>query len=158
MFFLNQLILKISSLKFAISLLLFIAFSSGIGTFIPQGMARKEYLETYNLNPIFGFIDGEKILLLELDHVYKSVWFLFSLFLLCISLASSSVRKQIPTLKASLQWIDYDNKEKFNKLQLVSEWDDFANKQIISEANQILKQKGWGILKKENRLSGVRSI
>ena len=158
MFFLNKLILKISSLKFAISLLLFIAFSSGIGTFIPQGMARKEYLETYNLNPIFGFIDGEKILLLELDHVYKSEWFLFSLFLLCASLASSSIRKQIPTLKASLQWIDYDNKEKFNKLQLASEWDDISNKQIISEANQILKQKGWEILKKENRLSARKGV
>ena len=78
MFFFNKLILNIYSLKFAISLLIFIAFSSGIGTFIPQGMEKKDYLESYKNSPILGFIDGDKILLLELDHIYTSKWFLIS--------------------------------------------------------------------------------
>ncbi len=158
MFFLNKLILNISSLKFAISILLFIAFSSGIGTFIPQGMAAEEYLETYNSSPLFGFIDGHKILLLELDHIYKSIWFLTSLFLLCVSLASSSIRKQIPTLKASLEWIDYNNKEKFNKLQLVSEYKESEDKPIIINADLLLRNKGWNILKRENRLSARKGV
>tara|TARA_Y100001978_G_scaffold98012_1_gene87830 strand:+ start:3532 stop:4821 length:1290 start_codon:yes stop_codon:yes gene_type:complete len=156
--FLNRLIINISSLKFAISLLLFIAFASGIGTFIPQGLGSKEYLETYNINPILGLIDGNKILLLELDHVYKSSWFILSLFLLCVSLASSSIRKQIPTLKASLQWLDYDNKDKFNKLQLTNKWEESENSQIINNARNILKKKGWNIQSNENRLSARKGV
>ena len=158
MFFLNKLILNISSLKFAISLLIFIAFSSGIGTFIPQGMGKDDYIESYENNPIFGFIDGDKILLLELDHIYTSTWFLISLFLLCISLASSSFRKQIPTLKASLKWTDYDNIEKFNNLQLAFKWNESEGKETISNANEILKNQGWEILRKENRLSARKGV
>ena len=158
MFFLNKLILNISSLKFAISLLIFIAFSSGIGTFIPQGMGKDDYIESYENNPIFGFIDGDKILLLELDHIYTSTWFLISLFLLCISLASSSFRKQIPTLKASLKWTDYDKIEKFDNLQLAFKWKESEGKETISNANEILKNQGWEILRKENRLSARKGI
>ena len=158
MFFLNKLILNISSLKFAVSLLIFIAFSSGIGTFIPQGMEKKDYLESYENNPIFGFIDGEKILLLEFDHIYTSKWFLISLFLLCISLASSSFRKQIPTLKASLQWTDYDNIEQFNNLQLAYKWIESERKETILNANKILKNQGWEILIKENRLLARKGV
>ncbi len=158
MFFFNKLILNISSLKFAISLLIFIAFASGIGTFIPQGMAQEDYLESYENNPIFGFIDGNKILLLELDHIYTSTWFLISLFLLCISLASSSFRKQIPTLKSSLQWIDYDDIEKFKKLELACKWKESEEKKIISNANKILKNQGWEILMKENRLLARKGV
>ncbi len=158
MFFLNKLILNISSLKFAISLLIFIAFSSGIGTFIPQGMGKDDYIESYENNPIFGFIDGDKILLLELDHIYTSTWFLISLFLLCISLASSSFRKQIPTLKASLKWTDYDKVDKFNNLKLAFQWNESKGKETISNANEILKNQGWEILRKENRLSARKGV
>ncbi len=158
MFFFNKLILNISSLKFAISLLIFIAFSSGIGTFIPQGMEKKDYLESYKNNPILGFIDGDKILLLELDHIYTSKWFLISLLLLCISLAASSFRKQIPTLRASLKWIDYDNIEKFNNLQLANKWPENEGAEPISNANEILKNQGWEILIKENRLLARKGV
>jgi len=158
MFFFNKLILNISSLKFAISLLIFIAFSSGIGTFIPQGMAKSAYLENYKNNPIFGFMDGDKILLLELDHIYTSKWFLISLILLCISLAASSFRKQIPTLKASMKWIDYDNIEKFNNLQLACKWPENQGEETISNANKILKNQGWEILIKENRLLARKGV
>ena len=158
MFFFNKLILKISSLKFATSLLIFIAFSSGLGTFIPQGMEKKDYLESYENNPILGFIDGDKILLLELDHIYTSKWFLISLSLLCISLAASSFRKQIPTLKACLKWIDYDNIEKFNNLQLTLKWVEKEVEEPISNANEVLKNQGWKILRKENRLLALSLI
>ena len=158
MLFVNKLILNISSLKFAISLLIFIALSSGIGTFIPQGMEKKDYLESYKNNPIFGLIDGDKILLLGLDHIYTSSWFLISLFLLCISLAFSSFRKQIPTLKASLKWLDYDNVDKFKNLQLACNWPRSEEKETISDASNILKKQGWEILRKENRLLARKGI
>ena len=44
MLFFQKFILKISSLRFAILLIIFIAISSGIGTFIPQGNNKQEYI------------------------------------------------------------------------------------------------------------------
>ena len=116
----KNLILKISSLRFAISLIIFIAFTSGIGTFIPQGSSKQYYSDNFDSAPIFGFLDGEKVLKLQLDHIYTSFWFLFTLILLCISLAACSFRRQIPSLKASLKWIEYKSEKKFSKLQLSS--------------------------------------
>ena len=51
----KNLILKISSLRFAISLIIFIAIASGIGTFIPQGSNNKFYIDNFDKAPIFGF-------------------------------------------------------------------------------------------------------
>ena len=107
----KNLILKISSLRFAISLIIFIAIASGIGTFIPQGSNNKFYFDNFDSAPIFGFLDGEKVLKFQLDHIYTSFWFLFTLILLCISLAACSFRRQIPSLKASLKWIEYRAKK-----------------------------------------------
>jgi len=109
-------ILKISSLRFAISLIIFIAITSGIGTFIPQGSSNEFYIDNFDSAPIFGFLDGEKVLKLQLDHIYTSFWFLLTLILLCISLAACSFRRQIPSLKASLKWIEYNSEKKFSKL------------------------------------------
>ena len=107
----KNLILKISSLRFAISLIIFIAISSGIGTFIPQGNNKNFYIDIFDDAPIFGFLNGEKVLRLQLDHIYTSFWFLFTLILLCISLAACSFRRQIPSLKASLKWIEYKSEK-----------------------------------------------
>ena len=102
----KNLILKISSLRFAITLIIFIAITSSIGTFIPQGNNHKFYVDNFDSVPIFGFLDGEKVLKLQLDHIYTSFWFLFTLILLCISLAACSFRRQIPSLKASLNGLN----------------------------------------------------
>ena len=71
----KNLIFKISSLKFAISLIIFIAISSGIGTFIPQGNNQNFYIDIFDDAPIFGYLNGEKVLKLQLDHIYTSFWF-----------------------------------------------------------------------------------
>jgi len=110
----KNLILKISCLRFAISLIIFIAITSGIGTFIPQRSNKNFYIENFDSTPIFGFLDGEKVLKLQLDHIYTSFWFLFTLILLCISLAACSFRRQIPSLKASLKLIEYKSENKFS--------------------------------------------
>ena len=72
--FFKDLVLKISSLRFAILLIIFIAFSSAFGTFIPENN-KQEYIEIYNKNPIFGFITGNEVLKLQLDHVYTRLGF-----------------------------------------------------------------------------------
>ena len=77
MFIFKKFILKISSLRFAILLIIFIAISSGVGTFIPQGNDQQEYIDFYNETPILGFINGPQVIRLQLDHIYTSNWFLF---------------------------------------------------------------------------------
>ena len=158
MSYLRKIILYISSLKFAIFLIIFIAFSSGLGTLIPQGGSASEYLSSYNSNPIFGFIDGKKILFLELDHIYTSNWFLLSLVILCISLAACSFRRQIPSLKSSLMWKDYDNVKKFRNLELASDWSISTKKETISNIQNVLNQKGWLTLIKYNRISARKGL
>ena len=107
----KNLILRISSLRFAILLIIFIAISSGIGTFIPQGNNKKFYIDIFDDAPFFGFLNGDNILKFQFDHIYTSYWFLFALILLCISLAACSFRRQIPSLKTSLKWIEYKSEK-----------------------------------------------
>ena len=154
----NKLLINISSLKFAILLLIFIAITSSLGTFIPQEKGLQEYINLYNSTPFLGFLDGEKIIKLQLNHIYTSLWFLFSLFLLCVSLALSSFRKQIPTLQSSFKWVDYAKKEKFEKLKLNCKWETNENNKLIIKADQILKKEGWDILINENRISARKGV
>jgi len=154
----KNLIIKISSLRFAISLIIFIAISSGIGTFIPQGNNKKFYIDIFDDAPILGFLNGEKVLKLQLDHIYTSFWFLFALILLCISLASCSFRRQIPSLKASLKWIEYESEKKFSKLQLTTSHPINQDGEHISKVNLLLKKRGWETYKYKSHISARRGL
>ena len=152
----KNLIFKISSLRFAISLIIFIAISSGIGTFIPQGSNKKFYIDIFDDAPILGFLNGEKVLKLQLDHIYTSFWFLFALILLCISLAACSFRRQIPSLKASLKWTEYKNEKKLSKLQLTSTHQINEDTDYILKADLLLKKQGWQTYKFKSHISARR--
>ena len=154
----KNLIFKISSLRFAISLIIFIAITSGIGTFIPQGNNKKFYIDIFDDAPIFGFLNGEKVLKLQLDHIYTSFWFLFTLILLCISLAACSFRRQIPSLKASLKWIEYKSEKKFSKLQLTSSHQINQDEDHISKVDLLLKKRGWKTYKFKSHISARRGL
>ncbi len=154
----KNLIFKISNLSFAISLIIFIAISSGIGTFIPQGSNKNFYIDFFDDAPIFGFLNGEKVLILQLDHVYTSFWFLFALILLCISLAACSFRRQIPSLKSSLKWIEYKSEKKFSKLQLTSSYQINDDLDHILKADLLLKKRGWKTYKFKSHISARRGL
>jgi len=154
----KNLISKISSLRFAISLIIFIAISSGMGTFIPQGNNKKFYIDIFDDAPIFGFLNGENVLKLQLDHIYTSFWFLFALILLCISLAACSFRRQIPSLKASLKWIEYKSEKKFSKLQLTSSHQINEDEDQISKADLLLKKRGWKTYKFKSHISARKGL
>jgi len=154
----KNLILNISSLRFAISLIIFIAISSGIGTFIPQGNNKKFYFDIFDDAPIFGILNGENVLKLQLDHIYTSFWFLFALILLCISLAACSFRRQVPSLKASLKWIEYKSEKKFSKLQLTSCHQYNKDEDQISKADLLLKKRGWKTYKFKSHISARRGL
>ena len=154
----KNLIFKISSLRFAISLIIFIAISSGIGTFIPQGSSKNFYIDIFDEAPIFGFLNGEKVLILQLDHIYTSFWFLFALILLCISLAACSFKRQIPSLKASLKWIEYSTEKKFSKLQLTSRQPINQDGDHLSKVDLLLKKRGWKTYKFKSHISARRGL
>ena len=154
----KNLILKISSLRFAISLIIFIAISSGIGTFIPQGNNKNFYIDIFDDAPILGFLNGENVLKFQLDHVYTSFWFLFTLILLCISLAACSFRRQIPSLKASLKWVEYKSEKKFSKLQLTSSHPINQDRDLISIVDLLLKKRGWKTYKFKSHISARRGL
>ena len=154
----KNIILKVSSLRFAITLIIFIAISSSLGSIIPQGNNTNEYLNKYNESPILGFINGEKILQLQLDHVYTSIWFLLALILLCISLAACSFRRQIPSLKNSLKWIDYKNEKKFERLQLTSNYQINNDGDYISKTDTFLREEGWNTCKFQNRICARKGL
>ena len=71
----------LSNLNFAIILLLIIAIFSVIGTIIEQDQNIDYYYKTYsNLNIYRNINFYQIILLLGLNHVYKTWWFFIALY------------------------------------------------------------------------------
>ena len=114
--------------------------------------------DSFDRAPIFGFLDGEKVLKLQLDHIYTSFWFLFTLILLCLSLAACSFRRQIPSLQASLKWIEYNTEKKFSKLQLTTSHPINQNREHISKVDLFLKKKGWKTYKFNSHISARKGL
>ena len=78
----KQIFRLFADLRFAIFTLLLISFCSIIGTVIEQDQSIEMYKINYPLtNPVFGVLAWDKILYFGLDHVYKTWWFLFLIFL-----------------------------------------------------------------------------
>jgi cytochrome c biogenesis protein len=100
------------NLKFAIVILAIIAFTSSLGSIIEQDQSNDFYIENYSLDhPIYGFIDSSLILLLGLDHLFTTWWFILLLAILGISLISCTFVRQFPLYKNSK---DYFFKKKVN--------------------------------------------
>ena len=94
-----------TDLKFAISILIMIAISSSLGSFIEQDEPLAFYEENYPLNkPIYGFINFNFIINLGLDHVYQTWWFLLLLITLGICLISCTMTRQFPLLITSKEY------------------------------------------------------
>ena len=113
-------ILKIlSSLKFAIFILLIIAAFSILGTVIEQNQTVEFYKQSYpEKNPLFGFINWKLIRYLSLDNVYRSWWYLSLLIVLGSSLILCSFTQQLPMLKRAKIWKFFDRKSQFKSLDL----------------------------------------
>ncbi len=158
MLIIKRLFAWLSSLKVAIFLLLIIAVSSAIGTAIPQGELAKIYLEKYQQEPWLGFVNGENILRLQLDHLYTSIWFLALLTWLGIALIICSLRRQIPTLKASIRWVDYKEPRQIKKLAVSDTIRVTETKQILEKLATDLKQKGWEIKQSPGRIAARKGV
>jgi len=147
----------LTNLKFAIVLLILISFSSSLGSIIEQEEPISFYKEKYpQANPIYGFIDSNFILLLGLDHIYKTWWFFFLLALLGVCLISCTVTRQFPLLLNSKQYFFKEKKENFLplpffvKIQNIS----FLKETLLSK----IKKKYFYIYQKQDLLYGYKGL
>ena len=145
---------RLGNLQFAIFLLLLIAFSSSLGTFIEQGKDNSFYQLNYpDLKPLFGFVNAKFILASGLDHVYTTWWFILNLFLFVMSLFSCTLIRQLPSLKFSRLWRFYDNYQSMKKLNVKKEVENGSlaklvfqlknnNYNVIQEGRSVYAYKG----------------
>ncbi len=148
----------LSSLKVAISLLLFIAIASGIGTAIPQGEPPEEYLINYQSQPWLGLINGKLLLKLQLNHVYSSVWFLALLAWLGVALIICSWKRQWPTLKAAINWIDYKNPNQINRLEISKSKEVKDTHMAERKLSSFLINEGWEVKRIANRFAARKGV
>ena len=135
-----------ANLKFSIFILLLISLCSVIGTVIEQDQSIEIYKTNYPLaNPLFGFLSWDLILKLGLDHVYKTWWFLFLIFLFGCSLVLCSFLQQLPALKIARRCQFFRTTNSFYKLNNLTILVNFSFSKILStvrtEQYSIFQQK-----------------
>lgn len=155
---LKRLIAWISDLRVAIGLLIVIAIASALGTLVPQKESEALYHRVYDAEPWLGLLNGDRILALQLDHVYSSTWFLALLAWLGLALILCSWRRQWPALQAALRWIDYSNPRQLSKLTLA---ETIATDDAEAELDQLatlLTGRGWQLRRQPGRLAARRGV
>ena len=122
-----------ANLKFSIFILLLISLCSVIGTVIEQDQSIEIYKTNYPLtNPLFGFLSWDLILKLGLDHVYKTWWFLFLIFLFGCSLVLCSFLQQLLALKIARRCQFFRTTNSFYKLNNLTILANFSFSKILS--------------------------
>jgi cytochrome c biogenesis protein len=136
-----------ANLKFSIFILLLISLCSIIGTVIEQDQSIENYKLNYPLtNPVFGILSWDRILYFGFDHVYKTWWFLFLIFLFGCSLVLCSFLQQLPSLKIARRCQFFRTTNSFSKLKNSTVLTDFSFSRII-HAIQI---QGYSIFQQKN--------
>ena len=151
----------LTDLRLAIILLLAIAIFSILGTVIEQGQSIGFYQENYPENPaLFGFLTWKVLIILGLDHVYRTWWFLSLLILFGTSLTACTLTRQLPALKAARRWKFYNKPQGFQKLALSAEFDVKAdNLTSIQNLNEILQKRRYKVFQDDaDKLYARRGI
>ncbi len=151
----------LTDLRLAIILLLAIAIFSISGTVIEQGESIAFYQQNYPENPaLFGFLTWKVILILGLDHVYRTWWFLSLLILFGTSLTACTFSRQLPALKAARRWKFYNKPQGFQRLALSAEFDvDQENFTSIQNLSEILQKRRYKVFQEDaNKLYARKGI
>ncbi len=151
----RQLVKTVADLRLAIVLLLAIALFSISGTVIEQGESVPFYQENYPEDPaLFGFLTWKILLILGLNHVYTTWWFLSLLVLFGTSLTACTFTRQFPALKAARRWNFYLKPKQFQKLALSTEI-DINN---LSSVDNILQHKGYKTFQENQAIYARKGI
>lgn len=153
--FWRRLISVLADLRLAIILLLTIALFSISGTVIEQGQSLAFYQANYPEQPaLFGFLSWKVILILGLDHVYRTWWFLSILVLFGSSLTACTFTRQLPALKAARNWKFYQEPRQFQKLALSAELD----RGNLDSLSQCLQSRRYKIFREGNSIYARKGI
>ncbi|MCL1467822.1 cytochrome c biogenesis protein [Argonema galeatum] len=154
-FFQGELLPLLANLRFAILLLLAIALFSISGTVIEQAQSIPFYQTNYPEHPaLFGFLTWKVILILGLNDVYRTWWFLSLLILFGSSLTACTFTRQFPALKAARSWKFYDQPRQFEKLALSAEIEIGS----INSLLPALQKRGYRIFQEANTLYARKGI
>ena len=154
-FFRKQVLPLLADLRLAIVLLLAIAICSIAGTVIEQGQSVAFYQANYPEDPaVFGFVTWKFILILGLDHVYRTWWFLALLVLFGSSLTACTFTRQFPALKAARQWKFYQQPRQFEKLALSAELDTGS----LNGLKPLLAKRRYRIFQQDDALYARKGI
>ena len=154
-FFRGELLPLLADLRLAILLLLAIALFSISGTVIEQDQSVQFYQANYPEHPaLFGFLTWKVIVIIGLDHVYRTWWFLSLLILFGSSLTACTFTRQFPALKAARNWKFYDQPRKFEKLALSAELEKISLNSLLLE----LQKRSYLIFQEGNSLYARKGI
>jgi cytochrome c biogenesis protein len=155
-YFKRELLPVLADLRLAIVLLLTIALFSIVGTVIEQGQSLAFYQTNYPEDPaLFGFLSWRVILIVGLNEVYRSWWFLSLLILFGASLTACTFTRQLTALRwFSRPWNFYTQPRQFNKLALSTE----VPATTLDEVESALKQKGYRIFTRDQALYAQKGI
>ena len=154
-FFKKELLPVLADLRLAIILLLLIAVFSVSGTVIEQGQAIEFYQTNYPESPaLFGFLTWKVILLLGLDQVYQTWWFLSLLIFFGSSLTACTFTRQLPTLKSARRWQYYQKPQQFQNLILSTE----LEQKSLDSVEKILKKRYFKVFQENDTLYARRGI
>jgi cytochrome c biogenesis protein len=151
----TELLPILADLRFAIVLLLAIALFSISGTVIEQEQSVEFYKANYPEAPaLFGFLTWKVLLVIGLDHVYKTWWFLSLMILFGTSLATCTFTRQFPALKAARTWKFYDRPRQFEKLALSTT----LKTESLAPLAQALQQKRFKVFQADNALYARKGL
>jgi len=153
--FRREVLPMLADLRLAIALLLAIAIASSTGTVIEQGRSLDFYQENYPEQPaLFGFLTWKVLLILGLDHVYRTWWFLAILIMFGASLTACTFTRQFPALKAARGWRFYSQPRQFEKLALSAD----LPQATLADLVPLLKQRRYRVFQQDGSLYARKGL
>jgi len=155
-YFQRELLPLLADLRLAIVLLLAIAAFSILGTVIEQGQSLTFYQQNYPEDPaLFGFLSWKVLLILGLDHVYRTWWFLSLLIFFGASLTACTFTRQFPALGAARRWSFYRQPRQFQKLALSAELEHTVS---FEQLQPLLRQKRYRVFQDGDALYARKGL
>ncbi|KAG2443724.1 hypothetical protein HXX76_002070 [Chlamydomonas incerta] len=147
---------ELSSLPRAIAIMALIAVLSGLGTFIPQNKSIEYYLVNYpdGAEKVLGFLTGDLILTLQLDHIYTADYFYLSMGLLAASLAACTYTRQWPAVKVAQRWRFLTQPKSLLKQGRT----EVLPNARVNDLGAILLQRGYQVFVKDGSLYGFKGL
>ena len=128
----------LSSMRFAISLLCFIAIASVVGTVLKQNEPMNNYVNQ------FGPFWFEVFQSLSLYAVYSSWWFLLAMGFLVLSTSLCLIRNAPKMLKDMRSWRDNVREQSLRNFHHKAEWTSpFSKAELVQKISQKIKRAGY---------------